>query len=331
MGILADLVDHVVGIDPDRDWITAAVVDAKTTAVVATDRFTADRDGYGDLLDWVAATTTAGERVWLEGSASYGAGVTGALSHAGEWVVEFDRATTRATKDGAKTDALDAIRAAREALGRDRLAQPRAGGGMREAVRVHHVARAAAVRARTAAINELKAFIVTAPESVRSQLRGLRTAHQVARCAAWRDTPSRPIDERATRMAMRAVAQRIQFLGAEIGGHDAALTTMLDQTVPQLLAEIGVGYVTAAEFYIAWSHPGRCRTDGAYARLGGAAPLDASSGQTVRHRLNRGGDRQLNRALYFVAVTRARCCPRTKAYIERRLKEGLTEREIQGV
>lgn len=185
------------------------------------------------------------------------------------------------------------------------------------------------MRARTAAINELKAFIVTAPESVRSQLRGLRTAHQVARCAAWRDTPSRPTDQRATRTVMRAVAQRIQVLGAEIAGHDAALATMLDATVPQLLAEVGVGYVTAAEFYIAWSHPGRCRTEGAYARLGGAAPIDASSGQTVRHRLNRGGDRQLNRALYFVAITRARCCPRTRAYIERRLNQGRTQREIQ--
>jgi hypothetical protein len=329
MGILAELVDHVVGIDPDRDWITAAVVDAKTTGVVVTERFAADRDGYRDLLDWAEATTVAGERAWVvEGTASYGAGVTGALTGAGEWVVEFDRATTKATKDGAKTDALDAIRAAREALGRDRLAQPRAQGS-REAVRVHHVARAAAVRARTAAVNELKAFIVTAPERLRGELRGLRTARQVSRCAQWRDTPSRPTEERATRAAMRAVACRIQFLDTEIAGHDAALKAMLDETVPQLLAEVGIGYVTAAEFYLAWSHPGRCRSDGAYARLAGAAPIDATSGQTIRHRLNRGGDRQLNRALYFVAVTRARCCPRTQGYIERRLKQGRTEREIQ--
>jgi transposase len=125
------------------------------------------------------------------------------------------------------------------------------------------------------------------------------------------------------------MASRIQFLDTEIASHDAALKAMLDQTVPQLLAQIGIGYVTAAEFYLAWSHPGRCRTDGAYARLGGAAPIDATSGQTIRHRLNRGGDRQLNRALYFVAVTRSRCCPRTRAYIERRLKRGRTEREIQ--
>jgi transposase len=127
---------------------------------------------------------------------------------------------------------------------------------------------------------------------------------------------------------MRALARRITHLDAEVADHDRVLKRLLDQAAPQLLAERGIGYVTAAAFYLAWSHPGRCRNEAAYARLSGSAPIEATSGQSQnRHRLNRGGDRQLNRALYFVAITRQRCCPLTKAYITRRTSAGMTERE----
>ena len=125
-----------------------------------------------------------------------------------------------------------------------------------------------------------------------------------------------------------ALARRIEHLDGEVADHDRALKRLLDEAAPQLIAERGIGYVTAAAFYLAWSHPGRCRNEAAYARLSGSAPIEATSGQSQnRHRLNRGGDRQLNRALYFVAVTRQRCCPTTKAYIARRTSEGMTERE----
>ena len=163
--MLAELVHHVVGVDPDRDWITLAVVDARTSGVVAEGRFPATADGYRDTVELVDRHSVDTERAWvIEGSAVYGRGLTVMLSHLGEWVIEFDR-PTRKTKDGAKSDALDAIRAARETLGRDRLSIPRAHDGMREAIRVHAVTRAAAVRARTGAINELKAIVVTADES----------------------------------------------------------------------------------------------------------------------------------------------------------------------
>ena len=170
--MLAELVDHVIGVDPDRDWITVAALDSRTAGVIATDRFAATRDGYRDAIAWADAHTEESERAWvIEGTASYGRGLTMALQHRDELVIEFDRPMRKATKDGAKSDALDAIRAAREALGRDKLNQPRAHDGIREAIRVHTVARAAAVRARTAAVNELKAFIVTADEQLRSELR----------------------------------------------------------------------------------------------------------------------------------------------------------------
>ena len=127
---------------------------------------------------------------------------------------------------------------------------------------------------------------------------------------------------------MRALAQRIQLLDAEVDDHDRALKQLLDQAAPQLIAERGIGYITAAQFYLTWSHPGRCHSEAAFARLGGTSPVPATSGQNqTRHRLNRGGDRQLNRALYLVAVTKQRCDPATRAYIARRVAEGKTERE----
>jgi len=306
--MLAELVDHVIGVDPDRDTITVTAVDARTSGVLGTDRFPATRSGYSDAMSWADAHSSGSERAWvIEGTASYGRGLTMALQSSDELVIDFDRPMRKASKDGAKTDALDAIRAAREALGRDKLNAPRASDGLREAIRVHTVARAAAVRARTAAVNELKAFIVTASEDLRSELRGLSTVKIVGRCSRFRATSSRPIAERCTRNAMRSLARRIQFLDAEIADHDVVLKELLDEAAPQLIAERGVGYVTAAAFYLAWSHPGRCRSEAAYARLAGAAPIEVTSGQNQdRHRLCRGGDRQLNRALHLVAVTRLR-------------------------
>jgi transposase len=326
--MLAELVDHVIGVDPDRDWITIAVLDARSAGVVAEDRFAATGDGYEDAVTFVDGHSVDTERAWvIEGSAGYGRGLAVALERRGEWVIEFDR-PTRKTKDGAKSDALDAVRAAREMLGRKRLSVPRAHDGVREAVRVHAVTRAGAVRVRTAAINELKAMIVTADESLRAELRGLRTARQVAACAKFHDRPRSAVHARATRAAMRSLAQRVQLLDAEIAAHDRALRELLDEAAPHLIAERGIGYITAAQFYLAWSHPGRCHSEAAFARLGGSSPVPATSGQNqTRHRLNRGGDRQLNRALYLVAVTKQRCDPPTRAYIARRVAEGKTERE----
>ncbi len=329
--MLAELVDHVVGIDPDRDWITAAVLEAATAGVVATGRFPANAAGYQEAVVWADQYSTDTERAWaIEGTSSYGRGLATALARCGEWVIEFDRAKEKPAKDGSKTDELDAIRAARETLGRAKLASPRTPGGFREALRVHTVARDTAVQARTAAINELKAFVVTADDSLRSELRGLRTAGLVKRCAAFRHSSNRSIDQQCTRAAMRAVARRIIHLNDEITSHEQVLTSLVDQAAPQLVAEVGIGPITAAALYIAWSHPGRCRNEAAYARLGGVSPIPATSGQSQnRHRLNRRGDRRLNKALHQIAVTRLRYHPQTQAYKQRRSAEGKTDREIR--
>jgi len=328
--MLAELVDHVIGIDPDKDWITAAIVEADTTRFIESARFSADRDGYARAVAWADAHTTPGERVWaIEGAASFGRGLTVALSSVDEWVIEFDWARQKATKDAAKSDELDAIQAAREVLGRDRLNIPRAHDGQREALRVHTVARAGAVRARTAAINELKALVVTADDDLRAELRHLTTRALVATCGKFRSSTARSATQQCTRLTMRALAQRITHLNTEIADHDRAMTTLLQQIAPQLLSEAGIGHVTAATFVLAWSHHGRCRTEAAFARLAGAAPIPATSGQTQnRHRLNRRGDRRLNHALYIVALTRLQRDPATRAYMARRLAEGKTKREV---
>ena len=190
--MLAELVDHVIGIDPDKDWITAAVIESATTRVVDTARFPANRTGYDQAVSWADGHSAAAERAWaIEGSASFGRGLTVALSAVEEWVIEFDWARKKPTKDSAKSDELDAIQAAREVLGRDKLNTPRTHDGPREALRVHTFARASAVRARTAAINELKALVVTAPDDLRAELRDLTTRGLIAHCAGFRHSKSR--------------------------------------------------------------------------------------------------------------------------------------------
>ena len=213
--VLADIVEHVIGIDPDRDRVTASVVEATGGAELATAGFETTRRGYEELVAWADRCTPATARAWaVEGTGSYGAGVARHLAAAGELVVEFGHPSTTATADGAKADALDARRAARETLGRATPATPRARGD-REALRVLETTRRGAQRARVAAICELKALIVTAPVELRDQLSGLSTASQVAACGAFR-LPAGHTDElAATKQALRSLARRIKALTAE--------------------------------------------------------------------------------------------------------------------
>lgn len=328
--MLAELVDHVIGVDPDRDRVTAVIVDATTKAELGQAVFPTTPGGYAALIDWADAESVVEGRVWsIEGAGSYGAGLSVTLQTAGEWVVEFDRPESRPAKDGAKTDGLDAARAARELLGRSKLTQPRA-RGTREAIRALSVARRGAKHARAAAINELKALVVTAPVLLREQLRGHTTVGLVNVCGRLRIGGS-PNDEIAgTKAALRHVARRITHLGTELADIDRQLLSFVSKTAPQLLEEYGVGAVTAAQIIVSWSHAGRCRHEAAFARLAGVAPVTANSGQTQdRHRLNRGGDRQLNNALHTIVITRSRDHQPTRAYIARRVSEGKTPREAR--
>ena len=292
MVVLASKVEHVIGIDPDRDWVTASVVDTATTGEQASAVFETTQKGYDRLVKWADEHTQATDRAWsVEGTGSYGAGVAAYLTARREWVVEFNNPTP--TADGAKTDTLDARRAARQTLGRRWPSTPRARGDS-EALRVLETTRKGAQTARISAINELKALLVTAPVDLRDQLRGLTTTALVVKCSAFR-LRSAPINElTATKQALRSLARRIRALTAEITDLKASIAELVNSVAPHLLDQPGVGPITAAQVFIAWSHPGRCRNEAAFARLAGVAPLEASSGQQTRHRLNRRGDRQLN-------------------------------------
>jgi transposase len=328
MGMLAGQVDHVIGVDTHRDSHSAAVVAPLTGAVAAQTTVAADAFGYKRLLRF-ARRSAKGRRVWaVESCGSYGAGLVTFLLEQGEWVVEIDRPRRPARRNGAKSDELDAVRAAREALGRKHLAQPRQ-RGEREAVRVLLVTRRGAVRARTRAINHLKSLVVTARDQLRLQLRRLDTDELVARCARLRTLPSHSPEHRATVIALRRTAQRILALEAEANDLESEIEQLVKQTVPALLAETGVGPITAAQLYCSWSHQNRLRSEAAFAMLGGSAPIPASSGQTIRHRLNRGGDRQLNCALHTIVLTRLNHDPQTRDYAARRAAEGKTPREIK--
>ena len=327
MGMLADRAEYVLGVDTHRDSHTVAVC-TPTGSVIAETTVAADGDGYQCLLRF-AGEQAVGRRVWaIEGTGSFGAGLASFLFERGEWVVEVDRPARPARRNGAKSDQLDAARAATEALSRQHLAQPRR-RGEREALRVLLAVRQGAVLARTQAIGQVKGLIINAPEKLRQRLRGLPTDEQLARCARLRSARSHTSEQQATIIALRLAARRALALGAEAAELEARLQPLVQGLAPRLLAEPGVGVITAAQILNAWSHPGRFRSEAAFASLAGAAPIPASSGQVVRHRLNRGGDRQLNRALHTIALSRLAHHPETKHYAARRTAEGKTPREIR--
>ena len=328
--MLEELVEHVIGVDPDRDRITAAIVLARTQGEIARAEFPTTPAGYAAVRSWANEFSSADSRAWsIEGTGSYGAGLTRALDDEAEWVIEFDQPSTRAAKDGAKSDGLDALRAAREVLGREKLAAPRSKGA-REGLRVLLVTRAGAQVARTAAINELKALVLTASVNLREELRGATVLELTKRCGRFRANRAGDPEVFGTKTAMRALALRIQQLTKQAAELEADMRMLVEAMAPQLLEEVGVGVMLAAQIIVSWSHPGRCRSEAAFARLAGVAPIPATSGQTQdRHRLNRGGDRQLNRALHQAVGIRSQHDERTQAYIARRIAEGKTKREAR--
>jgi len=324
---LADTIDGVIGVDPHRDSLAAAITDP-VGGVLAQTSVSADAAGYQQLLAF-ARVQVPGRRCWaVEGAGSYGAGLAGFLQVRGELVVEVGRPKRPARRGGAKSDALDAVRAARHALIEDHPLSPRRRGD-RQALRVLLATRHGACRAKVSATNQLKALIVGAPEELRAELRGLASSQQIARCAALRDRPARSLEHRMTIRALRTTARRIQLLAAEAAELRTELERLVAAVAPWLLELPGVGPISAAQILVSWSHAGRLRSDAAFAALAGANPIPASSGQVIRHRLNRGGDRQLNRALHTIVLARLRDDPATRAYAARRRAEGKSARDIR--
>lgn len=327
MSTLAEQVDVVIGVDTHRDTHSAAIV-APTGAEMQAITIPATKKGYAQLLKTVEGWPRS-RRAWaIEGTASYGAGLCRVLRAAGERIIEIDHPARPARRNGSKTDALDAVRAAREALSRPMLGEPREGDD-REALRVLTTTREGAVHARTQATNAVHALVVAAPDSIRDRLRDLTTLQLLRRCAALRVRSEWTIDVQATVVALRSCARRAIALEAEADELERVIAPIIDRVAPTLIAQRGVGPITGAVIFCAWSHPGRCRSEAAFASLAGISPIPASSGQTIRHRLNRCGDRQLNRAIHTIVITRSRIDPATKEYIERRTAQGKTPAETR--
>ena len=324
--MLADEVDYVIGVDTHRDEHVLAVVAAPTGVVIAQRSVPASARGYAQAVRFAEQQAKAA-RVWaVEGAGHYGAGLTRYLGARGEAVVEAGRTPRQELRLRGKNDGLDAIRAARAALANEALALPRS-GQRREALRLLLVARRSAVDVRRQALVQLRSVIVTAPDELRAELRGLPVQRLIQRCGRLRRSSSRTPDELAATLVLRSLAKRVQAATTEAAELEAEILTHVRALAPQLLNEPGVGAIVAAQLLVAWSHPGRVRSEAAFARVAGVAPIPASSGQTTRHRLSRGGDRQLNRALHTVILHRRNHDQATKDYIARRIAEGKSRRD----
>jgi transposase len=329
-----EAVEVIGGVDTHLDTHTVAAVD-QLGRLLGHAQFPATIAGYRRLLGWLQDFGVVAA-VGVEGTGSYGAGLARFLGSVRVEVVEIDRPNRRTRRRRGKSDPLDAEAAARAVLAKTATETPKARTGPVEAIRVLRVARRGAIKARTAASNTLRQLVVTAPESLRAQLTGLTTDQLIDAASRLRRTTQRAASAdqladptQATRLALRRLAQRCQQLTAEITAADTDLDTLLNQTAPALLERCGVGPTVAGQLLVtAGDNPHRLHTDASFAALCGAAPIPASSGRTDRHRLNRGGDRAANSALYTIAIVRMRYHQPTRDYVTRRTAQGLTKKEI---
>ena len=310
-----------IGIDTHRDGHVAVALDrfggGRGSLV-----FSADAKGYLALWRWAQEL---GEPVFaIEGTGSYGAGVARFLVAAGAEVYECER-PRRAERRRGKSDLIDATLAAGRLLSEASLPRLR-GGGVREDLRLLLLERRGAVRARTAALNQLQAVVVTAPEALRSRLRGLRGQQLTLVAARVRGAEG---ESAVIAGVLRRLARRVRALGQELDELDSELEAIVTRLVPELLAESGVGPVCAAQLLVSSGDPTRMASEASFAALAGTSPVQASSGLHQRHRLNRGGDRQLNRALHVIALNRVRWHPETTAYHQKLLASGKSPREAR--
>ena len=310
-----------IGVDTHRDLHVAVALDG-LGGNLGSLTITADASGYARLWQW--ASDLGVPRFAVEGTGSYGAGLTAFLVAAGGEVFECERPRRRDRRQG-KSDLIDATLAAKRLLTGEPLGRPR-GGGVRDDLRMLLLERRGAVRARTAALNQLQAVIVTASDAVQARFRGLDGKQAAKRAARLR---SRTDETAVTVSVLRRIALRAQQLGSEIDELDRQLETIVNDLVPELLQECGVGPVCAAQLVVSSGDPSRMASEASFAALAGTSPVQASSGLQQRHRLNRGGDRQLNRALHIIALHRSRWHPQTAAYHQRLLATGKTPREAR--
>lgn len=316
-----------VGVDTHLDSHVAVALD-QIGQILGVASFGADPTGYRALIAWSNGFGTV-RAFGVEETGCYGAGLARAVRQAGHCVIEIDRPDRRTRRARGKSDPVDAEAAARSVLAGTATGIPKTRDGDVEAIRALRVARRGAVRIRIQVANQLHALVISAPEPLRTQLRDLSTRQLVTTCAALR--PGSELNTlTATKHALRSLSRRHQDADADIAELDQLLGQLVPRACPQLLELFGVGIDTAGALLVtAGDNPERLHSDPAFASLCGVAPLPANSGKTTgRHRLNRGGDRHANAALYRITLCRLRYDPATRAYVERRTEDGLTKPEI---
>jgi transposase len=322
-----DMAEVVLGVDTHLDMHVAVALDGLgrrlgELAVPTTAK------GYGALLRWAEEFGLVGCAA-VEGTGSYGAGLARHLKAAGIAVVEVERPKRRHLRRNGKSDPIDAERAARAVLSGETAGVPKSGDGRVEMIRTLRGARRSAVKARVQAANLLKAMLVTAPEVLRQRLGGLQTKELIGVVARFRPARDPEDVEAATRFALRSVARRYEALSEEIAALDAQLDRLVAEVAPELVCLPGVGTNHAATLLVlAGDNPKRLKSEASFASLCGVSPVEASSGKVVRHRLNRGGNRDANRALHMVCVVRMGSDRRTRSYVARRTSEGKSKWEI---
>ena len=287
------------------------------------------KKGYGELPRWTEGFGLVA-CVGVEGTGSYGAGLARHLKAAGIAVVEVERPKRHHhLRRNGKSDPIDAEGAARAVLAGEATGVPKSGDGKVEMIRTLRAARRSAVKARVQAANLLQAMLVTAPEQLRHRLRRLATKELVAVAARFRPGGDPKDVEAATRFALRSVARRHEALSEEIAELDTQLKRLVAEVIPELLALPGAGTNHAATLLVvAGDNPDRLKSEASFASLCGVSPVEASSGKVVRHRLNRGGNRDANRALHMVCVVRMGSERRTRSYVTKRTAEGKSKWEI---
>ena len=321
-----DQIEVAIGVDTHGDTHTAAVIDT-TGRLLGCAQFPADARGYAALLAW-AVTFGVLLIAAIEGTGAYGAGLARYLRGQGVELLEIDRPDRKSRRFAGKSDPLDA--AARAALSRVRTGIPKDRTGKVEALRNLRVARRSAVDQRADCIRRIKTLLVTAPDELRDRLRQLPDRELLKVCASLRpDTTRVGEPSQAAKIAMRSLARRHAALSEEITELDAMIEPLIAAINPSLLALNGVGADVAGQLLVtAGENTDRLHSEAAFAMLCGVAPIPASSGKTRRHRLNRGGDRQANAALYRIVLCRLRWDPRTQAYMRRRTEQGLSKKDI---
>jgi transposase len=315
------------GVDTHLDTHAAAVVDPNG-GLLEVAQFPATPAGYQALHDWMGGFGAIG-RVGVEGTGAYGAGLARYLRTHGVEVVEVDRPNRQARRRHGKSDPLDAVEAARAALSGRAHAVPKTADSHVEAIRALLVARRSARSARIAVLAQMRHLVVTAPADLRTQLKDASKVRLVEQAAALRPGAGDDTVAQATKFALGLLGRRVANLQDDIAELDTRLADHVTAAAPELLAVFGVGVHTAALLLAAvGDNGGRIRSEAAFAKLCGVAPLAASSGKITRHRLNRGGNREANHALWRIAMVRMSNDPRTRAYVTRKLDQGRRKPEI---